>query len=242
MSTKPRIAVTGSSPERARRLAETLADEARWDIVAQPGAEAADAFVLLARDEDEAALLQSVLPPPAPVLWLGAAPPEETGPAHGGATGRLPGGADVGQMKAALAAILAGLSVRVAEGAVPASVRMRTGPRGTQVRAAAVDVSSGPGRAGNGEDGAAARPAAHAGATPTALAAHAGETIEALTSRELEVFELLAKGLSNRDIAGVLGISAHTAKFHVAQILAKVGAATRAEAVAIGLRLGLIGM
>jgi DNA-binding CsgD family transcriptional regulator len=65
---------------------------------------------------------------------------------------------------------------------------------------------------------------------------------EPLTPRELEVFELLAKGLSNRDIAGVLGISAHTAKFHVAQILAKVGAATRAEAVSEGLRYGWIGM
>ena len=63
-----------------------------------------------------------------------------------------------------------------------------------------------------------------------------------LTPRELEVFDLLAKGLSNRDIAVALGISAHTAKYHVAQILAKIGAATRAEAVAIGLRLGLIGM
>ena len=65
---------------------------------------------------------------------------------------------------------------------------------------------------------------------------------EPLTPRELEVFELLGKGLSNRDIAGVLGISAHTAKFHVGQILAKVGAATRAEAVSSGLRLGLIGL
>ena len=65
---------------------------------------------------------------------------------------------------------------------------------------------------------------------------------EPLTPRELEVFELLAKGLSNRDIGAALGISPHTAKFHVAQILAKIGAATRAEAVAIGLRLGLIGI
>jgi DNA-binding CsgD family transcriptional regulator len=56
------------------------------------------------------------------------------------------------------------------------------------------------------------------------------------------VFELLGKGLSNRDIAGVLGISAHTAKFHVGQILAKVGAATRAEAVSLGIQLGLIGL
>lgn len=65
---------------------------------------------------------------------------------------------------------------------------------------------------------------------------------EPLTPRELEVFELLGKGLSNRDIGGVLGISAHTAKYHVAQILAKVGAATRAEAVHEGLRCGLIGL
>lgn len=75
-------------------------------------------------------------------------------------------------------------------------------------------------------------------ATPaTDLPAH-----EPLTARELEVFELLGKGLSNRDIGGVLGISAHTAKYHVAQILAKVGAATRAEAVREGLRSGLIGL
>jgi DNA-binding CsgD family transcriptional regulator len=65
---------------------------------------------------------------------------------------------------------------------------------------------------------------------------------EPLTPRELEVFELMAKGLSNREIGGVLGISAHTAKYHVAQILAKVGAATRAEAVHEGLRAGLIGL
>ena len=65
---------------------------------------------------------------------------------------------------------------------------------------------------------------------------------EPLTPRELEVLELLAKGLSNRDIAGVLGISAHTAKFHVAQILAKIGAATRAEAVLLGIQRGWIGV
>jgi DNA-binding NarL/FixJ family response regulator len=65
---------------------------------------------------------------------------------------------------------------------------------------------------------------------------------EPLTPRELQVFELLGKGLSNRDIAGVLGISVHTAKYHVGQILAKVGAATRAEAVSEGLRFGWIGL
>lgn len=65
---------------------------------------------------------------------------------------------------------------------------------------------------------------------------------EPLTSRELEVFDLMSKGLSNKEIGGVLGISTHTAKFHVSQILAKVGASTRAEAVSSGLRMGLIGL
>jgi DNA-binding CsgD family transcriptional regulator len=65
---------------------------------------------------------------------------------------------------------------------------------------------------------------------------------ELLTPRELEVFELLGKGLSNRDVGAVLGISAHTAKYHVGQILAKVGATTRAEAVSEGLRYGWIGL
>ena len=69
-----------------------------------------------------------------------------------------------------------------------------------------------------------------------------GADHEPLTARELEVYELLGKGLSNRDIAGVLGISAHTAKYHVGQILAKVSAATRAEAVSVGLRMGIIGL
>jgi DNA-binding CsgD family transcriptional regulator len=63
-----------------------------------------------------------------------------------------------------------------------------------------------------------------------------------LTARELEVFELMAKGLANREIAQVLGITSHTAKFHVAQILEKTGSATRTEAVRQGLRMGLIGV
>ena len=70
----------------------------------------------------------------------------------------------------------------------------------------------------------------------------AGELSEPLTPRELEVLELMAKGLANREIALALGISSHTAKFHVARILEKAGAATRTEAVRQALRLGLIGL
>ncbi len=63
---------------------------------------------------------------------------------------------------------------------------------------------------------------------------------ETLTPRELEVLQMLGEGLANRVIAGRLGISVHTAKFHVGSILGKLGAATRAEAVALGIRRGLI--
>ena len=63
---------------------------------------------------------------------------------------------------------------------------------------------------------------------------------EALTPRELEVFALLAEGLGNKEIAGRLRISEHTVKFHVASILGKLGAGSRTEAVALGVRRGLI--
>jgi DNA-binding NarL/FixJ family response regulator len=61
-----------------------------------------------------------------------------------------------------------------------------------------------------------------------------------LTPRELEVLRLMAEGAANKNIAWKLGISEHTVKFHVASILAKLNAATRTEAVAIGIRKGMI--
>ena len=61
-----------------------------------------------------------------------------------------------------------------------------------------------------------------------------------LTPREREVLHLLAAGLGNKEIAGRLTISDHTAKFHVSQILAKLNAASRAEAVSIAMRRGLV--
>jgi DNA-binding NarL/FixJ family response regulator len=63
---------------------------------------------------------------------------------------------------------------------------------------------------------------------------------ESLTGRELQVLRMLADGLGNKEIAGQLRISDHTAKFHVAQILAKLGARSRAEAVSLGIRRGLV--
>jgi len=54
------------------------------------------------------------------------------------------------------------------------------------------------------------------------------------------LLQLVAEGLSNKRIAARLGISEHTAKFHVNAILGKLGAQTRAEAVAQAVRLGLL--
>jgi DNA-binding NarL/FixJ family response regulator len=61
-----------------------------------------------------------------------------------------------------------------------------------------------------------------------------------LTARELQVLQLLAEGASNKEIARRLGITPHTAKFHVAAIAGKLGATGRTDAVAKAMRLGLV--
>jgi DNA-binding NarL/FixJ family response regulator len=68
----------------------------------------------------------------------------------------------------------------------------------------------------------------------------AEELQEPLSDRELEVLDLLSEGLSNKLIAHRLGISEHTVKTHVASIFAKLGAASRTEAVSQAIRRGLV--
>lgn len=63
---------------------------------------------------------------------------------------------------------------------------------------------------------------------------------DALTPREMEVLQLMAEGLPNKIIASRLKVSLHTAKFHVAQILGKLDATSRTEAVTIGARRGYV--
>lgn len=66
------------------------------------------------------------------------------------------------------------------------------------------------------------------------------DSTDTLTARQLEILGYIAKGLSNRDIAGLLNISEDGVKFHLRSLFSKLGAATRAEAVSIALRKRLL--
>ena len=77
---------------------------------------------------------------------------------------------------------------------------------------------------------------------PAEIAAHLAEhySDEALTQREVEVLQQVAGGNRNRDIADKLFITEETVKVHVKHIMEKLGAADRTQAVAIGVRRGII--
>jgi NarL family two-component system response regulator YdfI len=64
--------------------------------------------------------------------------------------------------------------------------------------------------------------------------------VEPLTGREVEILQLMATGLTNKQIGGKLHISAHTVKFHVSTIYGKLGTTNRVETVNFGLKKGLI--
>jgi two-component system, NarL family, nitrate/nitrite response regulator NarL len=66
------------------------------------------------------------------------------------------------------------------------------------------------------------------------------EEVPPLTPREVEVLSLVGQGLTNKAVARRLGISVHTVKFHLEALFLKLEATSRAEAVAKGLRGGVI--
>ncbi|MEO1352870.1 MAG: response regulator transcription factor [Cyanobacteria bacterium J06635_15] len=74
----------------------------------------------------------------------------------------------------------------------------------------------------------------------TTTEAFSDPPLEPLTPREIEVLNHLAAGLSNKAIAKTLEISEHTVKFHISAILSKLGVSSRTEAVAVGIRAGLV--
>jgi DNA-binding CsgD family transcriptional regulator len=75
---------------------------------------------------------------------------------------------------------------------------------------------------------------------PTTIVSVSADGDVPLTPRELEVLTLLAEGLSNKAIARRLGISVHTAKFHVGALIDKLDAVGRTDAVAQAARRGVI--
>lgn len=77
---------------------------------------------------------------------------------------------------------------------------------------------------------------------PAEIAAHLAEhySDEALTGREIEVLRQIAGGNRNRDIAEKLFITEETVKVHIKHIMDKLGATDRTQAVAIGVRRGII--
>jgi two-component system, NarL family, response regulator YdfI len=87
---------------------------------------------------------------------------------------------------------------------------------------------------------AAEEPLADAPAPEVLRRAPSASPTQQLSPRESEILNLLAAGLGNKEIAWRLKISEHTVKFHVTSIFNKLSASGRAEAVAIGVRRGLI--
>jgi DNA-binding NarL/FixJ family response regulator len=125
----------------------------------------------------------------------------------------LPRGASGGEIIAAVEAVSAGL---FAFGADAFAALLSATPRASDESAASQTSEEGP---------------------PLA-----GTELDALTPREREVLDMLAEGLSNKEIAWRMKISGHTVKFHVASIFAKLNVSTRTEAVTQGIRKGLIMM
>ncbi len=67
-----------------------------------------------------------------------------------------------------------------------------------------------------------------------------GDLVEALTEREVQVLQAVADGRSNKEIAESLSISTNTVQVHLRNIFGKLGVASRTEAVASGLRHGIV--
>ncbi len=147
---------------------------------------------------------------PAPMLVL-AEGAAAVAALRAGARAVLPREAPAAEFAAALAAVANGLAVLPA-----ATLVALTGREGSQAQ----PTGGAGGGAASGMGGGAPAPG--------------------LTRREREVLDLLAAGASNKVIVRRLGLSFHTAKAHVAAVLLKLGAGSRADAVARGARAGLV--
>lgn len=85
-------------------------------------------------------------------------------------------------------------------------------------------------------------PGFHRGRLPQPGERRPPEPMDSLTPREVEVLALLATGMPNKLIAHHLGISEHTAKFHVTAVMGKLGAQSRTDAVIRAARRGMVSL
>lgn len=85
-------------------------------------------------------------------------------------------------------------------------------------------------------------PGFHRGRAAPAGERRSAEPMDSLTPREVEVLALLATGMPNKLIAHHLGISEHTAKFHVTAVMGKLGAQSRTDAVIRAARRGMVSL
>jgi DNA-binding NarL/FixJ family response regulator len=202
-------------PEQKLKVLVALGDAGRAEALAHALAAQEDMAVVLADRGDEGAdvaVVEDIAHPPGlPLVVLGAAPAAVE--RHGPVRAVLPANADE---------LLIGAALRLA--AAGYAISRRGGLRRAQ---AGFDADAGDevSRVGSLADG---EPHDETAVRPT------------LSPREAEVLALLAEGAPNKVIARRLDISVHTAKFHVAAILTKLGAANRTDAIAIAMRQGLV--
>lgn len=210
LRSSPSIAVTGSVPSRST-LAQ-LSEEQRPDVIVAELTEAQDSWL-----EQFIRLAARAPEEAAPALVVLADDPEGIWTAEAlrsGLRAVLPRELEASELTAAVEAAAAGLVVidpRYLDSLLAASFANHRNP-------------------------------AEGGPAPSAESSHleSRAPAEPLTAREIEVLGMLAEGLGNKEIAARLGISDHTVKFHVASIMGKLNAASRTEAVTIGIRGGLI--
>jgi len=218
-----RVLLVGDDPLARSGLAALLASEPEIAIVGQ-AAPGEDAAAALAQDDPDVVLWDLGPHPETPLEPPGA--PGEDGvpllalvPDDGHAAEALAAGAHGVLYRDTGAPRLAAALEAVAQGLVVLDAALSPALLEPQIDAARGQVAN---------------------AANAAPAVDLEGPVEPLTPREVEVLQLLSQGLSNKLIGARLGISEHTAKFHVNAISGKLGAQGRTDAVVRGARMGLI--